>query len=162
LLIPILAVLLATGLLAYGIRVRATDASAGQKVNWIVWMNWINLAAWLYWISAINITDLGEFLMSAGITGYLAIALGCSRVRASAGCRSSYLSVGDGAVAEFVAGKLSRSYSNAASWGKRALSFLSVSFWSAGVSPPVEAPTRSSALSERTWCTALSRGSTGA
>jgi Zn-dependent protease with chaperone function len=77
--VPVAIVLLLPGLLAYAIRTRALNAStsAGQKVNWIVWMNWISLGSWLYWISAIDLGDLGEMLSLLGYSNvFIPLALG--------------------------------------------------------------------------------------
>ncbi len=63
LILPILAILSVPALLAYVVRRRAADASAARKMNWIVWMNWINLGIWLYWISVVNPTELVDFLV---------------------------------------------------------------------------------------------------
>ena len=77
LIVPILGVLLVPTGLAYWIRLRATNAPAERKVNWIVWMNWINLGAWLFWISASNPRHIGESLVSAGSSSYIvALTLG--------------------------------------------------------------------------------------
>lgn len=71
LIVPVLLVLFVPGLIAYIIRLRAIDASAGRKLNWLVWMNWINLAAWLYWITAVRPDDATEFAALLGIVSNL-------------------------------------------------------------------------------------------
>ena len=77
LIIPILGVLLVPTALAYWIRLRATSAPPEHKVNWVVWMNWINLGTWLYWIGATNVTYLGESLVRDGSSSYIvALILG--------------------------------------------------------------------------------------
>jgi Zn-dependent protease with chaperone function len=69
--VPILLVLSVPLLLAYVVRLRATEASADRKMNWIVWMNWILLAIWLYWISVVNPTELADFLLLLAPLGKL-------------------------------------------------------------------------------------------
>lgn len=63
LIVPILLVLSVPVLIAYAVRRRVTDAPADRKMNWIVWMTWIHLGAWLYWISVVNPTELADFLL---------------------------------------------------------------------------------------------------
>ena len=76
-LVPLGVVLIAPWVLAHFIRRRATHASAGQKVNWMVWMNWINLGAWLYWISVVHPADVAELLGGLASSSYLvAVAAG--------------------------------------------------------------------------------------
>ncbi len=76
-LVPLGVVLIAPWVLAHFIRRRATNASAGQKVNWMVWMNWINLGAWLYWISVVHPADVAELLGGLASSSYLvAVAAG--------------------------------------------------------------------------------------
>src|SRR5262249_2706418 len=61
----------------YWIRLRALSRTAGRKVNWMVWMNWINLSAWLYWINAVSTVDIKELLSNYGITNAIAtVAIG--------------------------------------------------------------------------------------
>lgn len=67
---PIAFVLLIPGLVACAVRFRASRKPGG--VNWIVWTSWINLGAWLYWISAMSAGDLGEFMVGAWFDSYLA------------------------------------------------------------------------------------------
>ena len=66
-LIPLFVVLFVPGLMAYALRVKAGAARADQKVNWLVWMNWILLGSWLYWISALNVTDLVSLAARVGV-----------------------------------------------------------------------------------------------
>ena len=73
--VQILVILLVPAILAYGIRARASRANAEQKVNWMVWMNWINLGAWLYWITALQVEDIAEFGGVLFNGGYLATLL---------------------------------------------------------------------------------------
>lgn len=75
-LIPLFVVIFVPGLMAYVLRVRAGAARADQKVNWLVWMNWILLGSWLYWISALNVTDLVSLAVRVGVaqTGAAAAA----------------------------------------------------------------------------------------
>jgi hypothetical protein len=63
LILPILLVLSVPVLLAYAVRRRVTEASADRKMNWIVWMTWIQLGTWLYWISVVNPTELADYLL---------------------------------------------------------------------------------------------------
>src|ERR1700687_4497830 len=63
LILPILLVLSVPVILAYAVRRRVTDAPADRKMNWIVWMSWIQLGTWLYWISVVNPTELADFLL---------------------------------------------------------------------------------------------------
>jgi Zn-dependent protease with chaperone function len=77
LIFPILLVLSVPVLLAYIVRRRRGDAPAEQKMNWIVWMSWINLGIWLYWISVVNPTELVDFLLLLAPLGNLVrMALG--------------------------------------------------------------------------------------
>lgn len=68
-LIPLIAVLFVPGLAAYLVRIRASRSRADQKVNWLVWMNWILLASWLYWITAVDVESLLALLDSSPPAG---------------------------------------------------------------------------------------------
>lgn len=73
LLIPMLIVLFVPGLLAYWIQMRAHGASDNQKVNWVVWLSWINLASWLYWMTAVRGPELSDFAERLGITNFVMV-----------------------------------------------------------------------------------------
>jgi Zn-dependent protease with chaperone function len=67
---PIAIVLLVPAMMAFAIRWNAARTSA--TVNWLAWTNWIGLCSWLYWITAMNAGDLGEFMVGAWFDSYLA------------------------------------------------------------------------------------------
>src|SRR5262249_50399811 len=69
LLIPGFFMLFVPALSALFIRRRAT-ASGNRRINWIVWMTWIDLGAWLYWISSARISDIAELPVNLGIELY--------------------------------------------------------------------------------------------
>lgn len=64
---PLLVVLFVPGLIAYAVRLRAGSARADEKVNWLVWMNWILLGSWLYWISSLQAPELVSLAARAGV-----------------------------------------------------------------------------------------------
>jgi Zn-dependent protease with chaperone function len=72
-LVPVTVVLFVPGLLSYWIRLRALNGAAGRKVQWIVWMNWINLGSWLYWIGAVNTVDVKDLLLNVEITNGIVV-----------------------------------------------------------------------------------------
>lgn len=85
-LIPLLVVLFFPGLAAYFVRLRASRSRADQKVNWLVWMNWILLASWLYWITALDVQSvlalLGAALPPGGLPPMLPLFLAAVAVYA--------------------------------------------------------------------------------
>jgi Zn-dependent protease with chaperone function/energy-coupling factor transporter transmembrane protein EcfT len=68
---PLLFVLLGPAVLALGIR-RQMSRKNAEPGSGVVWLNWILLGAWLYWISAVRIEDLGGF--AAGLNLDISVA----------------------------------------------------------------------------------------
>jgi len=62
---PFLLVFFGPALLAFWLRRRTTRK--GTLRSGVVWLNWILLGSWLYWISAVNVTDLPGFSASLRI-----------------------------------------------------------------------------------------------
>jgi Zn-dependent protease with chaperone function len=78
--VPFLLVFFGPALLAFWLRRRM--ARKQKHGAGVVWLNWILLASWLYWISAVNISDLSAFVASIGIespwaTLFIAAAVYC-------------------------------------------------------------------------------------
>ena len=58
---PLLLVVFVPGLLACWLRRRASAKGPEAANSGLVWLNWILLASWLYWIAAVNISDIVAF-----------------------------------------------------------------------------------------------------
>jgi Zn-dependent protease with chaperone function/energy-coupling factor transporter transmembrane protein EcfT len=71
---PLLSVLFGPALLALWIRRQMTRKSAAPGSG-VVWLNWILLGAWLYWISAVRIEDLGALAAGLNLDSSLATLL---------------------------------------------------------------------------------------
>jgi hypothetical protein len=82
-LVPILLVLFVPGLVAYYIRLRTINAPATKKLNWLVWLQWINLVSWLYWINSLNPSDLIQMLNLAGMDNPVISVLAATTILAT-------------------------------------------------------------------------------
>jgi Zn-dependent protease with chaperone function len=71
LLVPLLMVLFVPGLLALWLDHRRTPAA-------LVWLNWIMLASWLYWISAVDVNALSAFAGTLDISAVLGLIMGAA------------------------------------------------------------------------------------
>jgi Zn-dependent protease with chaperone function len=68
---PLLVVLFIPGLLALWLDHRRTPAA-------LVWLNWILLASWLYWISAVDVNALSAFAGTLDVSPVLGLFMGAA------------------------------------------------------------------------------------
>jgi len=68
---PLLVILFIPGLLAVWLEHRRTAAA-------LVWLNWILLASWLYWISAVDVNALSAFAGTLDVSPVLGLIMGAT------------------------------------------------------------------------------------